>query len=93
MAKYPPFFITKEKVGLAGDFSQGAISGLIQDLNPDTIDTLDGVKAYFSDGWFHLRVSNTEGVVRVIAEGSSKEKSQAHQDTARRILRASWKQA
>jgi phosphomannomutase len=93
VATYPPFYITKEKVGLSGEFSPAAISGLIEELNPDTIDTRDGVKAYFGDGWFHLRVSNTEGVVRVIAEGSSREQSLAHQETARKILRASWKQA
>ena len=90
VAKYPPFFITKEKVELHGDFSPSSISGLIEELNPDTIDTQDGVKAYFGDGWFHLRISNTEGVVRVIAEASTKEKSLAHQESARRILRASW---
>lgn len=93
VAKYPPFFITKEKVDLGGDFSPSSISGLIEELNPDTIDTQDGVKAYFGDGWFHLRISNTEGVVRVIAEASTKEKSLAHQESARRILRASWEKA
>ena len=90
VAAYPPFYITKEKVGLDGKFSPQVISRLIREKDPDTIDVQDGVKAYFDDGWIHLRISNTEGVVRVIAEASTKEKSLFHQKTAREILRSSW---
>lgn len=90
LGQYPPFFITKEKVELEGEFSSQVISELIGDLNPVTIDTIDGVKAYFDDGWFHIRVSNTEGVVRVIAEAPSEDGSLAHQRAARKILQASW---
>lgn len=90
VAAYPTFYITKEKVDLEGEFSPEAISRLIRGKNPDTIDVRDGVKAYFGDGWFHLRISNTEGVVRVIAEASTKEKSLLHQKSAREVLRASW---
>ena len=32
------------------------------------MDTQDGLRADIEDGWFHVRVSNTEPVVRVIAE-------------------------
>jgi len=87
---YPPFFITKEKVALGGEFSPGRLSALIADLKPDTIDERDGVKALFGDGWFHLRVSNTEGVVRVIAEAQSEARSNALRERAREILRDSW---
>jgi phosphomannomutase len=88
--QYPPFFITKEKVGLEGRFSTEAIAGLAEGLAPVAVDTQDGVKAYFEDGWFHVRVSNTEGIVRVIAEASTEEKSNTHQAAARKVLEASW---
>jgi len=93
LEQYPPFFITKEKVELGGRFSPESISDLAEGLEPVTIDTLDGVKAYFDNGWFHLRVSNTEGVVRVIAEASTEEGSRELQVKAREILRASWSQS
>jgi phosphomannomutase len=32
------------------------------------MNTQDGLRVDFEDGWFHVRVSNTEPVVRVIAE-------------------------
>jgi phosphomannomutase len=35
------------------------------------IDTQDGVRIDFEDGWVHLRASNTEPIVRIVAEGRS----------------------
>ena len=90
VSKYPPFHIIKSKVELEGEFSVERISGLIDALNPDTIDTQDGVKALFSDGWIHLRVSNTEGVVRVITEAETESQSQELQRRAGEVLRSSW---
>jgi len=90
LEQYPPFFICKEKVALEGQFSTEAISRLAEGLEPASIDTQDGVKACFDDGWFHLRVSNTEGIVRVITEASTKDKSLYFQSRARDVLRASW---
>jgi phosphomannomutase len=90
IAGYPPLVITKDKVALRGAFSPGRISDALRRENPVTIDTQDGVKATFADGWIHLRVSNTEGIVRVIAEGPSAGRAQALQETARGVLDASW---
>lgn len=87
---YPPFHITKDKVELEGAFDPVRIQGLIAASNPDTIDTQDGVKAVFSDGWFHLRVSNTEGIVRVIAEAEDESRALQLRDRAREVLGASW---
>ncbi len=36
------------------------------------INTSDGLRIDFSDGWIHLRKSNTEPIVRVYSESSSK---------------------
>jgi phosphomannomutase len=88
--RYPPFIITKAKVALAGAFSPGRISDAFGAMNPVKIDLEDGVKAIFADGWIHLRVSNTEGVVRVITEGPSRERVDALQKDARAVLDASW---
>ena len=87
---YPPLVITKAKVALGGTFSPGRISSALGEMNPVRIDLEDGVKAMFADGWIHLRVSNTEGVVRVIAEGPSVQRAEALQKDARSALDASW---
>lgn len=88
--RYPPLVISKAKVALGGTFSPGRISDALGAMNPVKIDLEDGVKATFADGWIHLRVSNTEGVVRVIAEGPSLERARALQKDARAVLDASW---
>jgi len=87
---YPPFIITKDKVALRGAFAPGRISDALRLNNPVTLDTQDGVKATFADGWIHLRVSNTEGIVRVIAEGPDSKRAAALQKIARDALDASW---
>lgn len=88
--QYPTFFMTKEKIDLAGDFSIPRISGLIEGQEPATISTEDGIKAIFNDGWCHIRLSNTEGLVRIIAESMSSERTEALQGLARKALDGAW---
>jgi phosphomannomutase len=35
-----------------------------------TIDLSDGIKIVFPEGWIHVRASNTESMIRVIAEAA-----------------------
>ena len=88
--RYPPLVISKAKVALDGTFSPERISHALGRMNPVKIDVQDGVKAIFADGWIHLRVSNTEGIVRVISEAPSTERADALQHAARAALDASW---
>ncbi|GAG33470.1 unnamed protein product, partial [marine sediment metagenome] len=39
------------------------------------IDTTDGLKLLFPNHWVHIRPSNTEPIIRVIAEASSKQQA------------------
>ncbi len=90
---YPDVIIEKKKVPLGGSFDSAEITALIEDLKPVRIDTGDGVRADFDDGWFHVRVSNTEGVVRVIAESSTDERTEQLIASAGAILDKLWAQA
>ena len=71
---FPRYFIVKEKYPLSGDFAlvehslQGRFSGRLT--------TIDGMRIDMENGWIHLRRSNTEPVVRVIAEARSLEEAQ-----------------
>ncbi|HNM16077.1 MAG TPA: phosphoglucosamine mutase, partial [bacterium] len=38
------------------------------------VDTVDGVKIIFEDGWIHFRKSNTEPIMRIIAEARTQER-------------------
>jgi phosphomannomutase len=50
------------------------------------IDTRDGVKVTTPDGWFLLRGSNTEPIMRLAAEGPSQEATAALADTVQRQI-------
>ena len=41
------------------------------------INDLDGVRVDLAEGWVHVRPSNTEPIVRVIAEADTKEQAEA----------------
>ena len=82
--------MAKTRMPLEGEFSAERISDLIACLEPARVESLDGVKAVFDDGWFHVRVSNTEGVVRVMAESMSEERTGALLSAAKQVLDESW---
>ncbi|HEX8723318.1 MAG TPA: phosphoglucosamine mutase [Pyrinomonadaceae bacterium] len=46
-------------------------------------DQTDGVKVSWPDGWVHVRVSNTESLIRVIAEADTPGRARELQDWAR----------
>ena len=66
---YPRYEISKNKIELKPEMDVDAILQRVQSLYPHAeVNTIDGVKFDFEDGWVHLRKSNTEPIVRVIAE-------------------------
>ena len=64
----PPVFMLKTKVGADDLPAGGALLEALRKLGPGEIDQRDGLKWVGQDGWVHVRPSNTEPVVRIIAE-------------------------
>jgi phosphomannomutase len=52
-----------------------------------TVDETDGVKILWPDGWVHVRASNTQSLLRVIAEADDAARAQELADWARERLR------
>ena len=50
-------------------------------------DLSDGIKVSFDDGWIHVRASNTESIIRVIAEAEEPARAQELFDWARDRVR------
>ena len=44
------------------------LEGLKQRYSNEKITDIDGVKIDFSEGWVHLRKSNTEPIIRIYSE-------------------------
>lgn len=75
-ASLPQYQIAKGKIEL-GNMSPDAVLLKIQSVHAKDgiINTEDGLKIDFPDYWVHLRKSNTEPIVRVIAEAKTMEKA------------------
>jgi phosphomannomutase len=73
-ATYPNYFMAKKKIDL--DTSSN-IERLFDEVetkyNTQDINTEDGLKISFENGWVHLRRSNTEPIIRIYSESNSEE--------------------
>ena len=68
---YPQYEMVKDKLELSPDFDvEGALTRLMTYFASEKLNTEDGLKIDFSDGWVHLRRSNTEPIVRIYAEAN-----------------------
>lgn len=83
-ARYPEYFISKNKIELTSDTDIDEI--LIQIKNKykeEKITNIDGVKIDFEKKWVHLRKSNTEPIIRIYSEAKTMEEAE---DLAMQII-------
>jgi phosphomannomutase len=73
----PQYAIVKSKVEIGGK-KPDIVFQHIQAHNAvrGTVNEQDGLKIDFTDSWVHLRTSNTEPIIRIIAEARTSEKAQ-----------------
>lgn len=70
-ARYPDYFISKNKIELGNDVNVKEIFEQIKKkYKKQPFNTEDGLKIEFDDDWVHLRTSNTEPIIRIYAESS-----------------------
>ncbi len=79
-ASLPQYEMVKKKVSIAGMNPDEILARLQEKYKDQDINTLDGLKIDFEKSWVHLRKSNTEPIMRVIAEAPSKEEAEALAD-------------
>ena len=74
---YPAYFMSKNKLNLTPETNVDQIlASIAADFANEKVTTIDGVKIDFTEGWVHLRKSNTEPIIRVYSEGKSPEAAQ-----------------
>jgi phosphomannomutase len=74
VASLPQLTMIKEHVAIEPNVIFSALQDFrdaVQDEPGASLDLSDGVKVAFSDGWVHVRASNTESMIRVIAEADT----------------------
>ena len=67
----PRYSIVKEKMSCPSQRIPVVLRMLRQEFASFPMDTRDGVKVITPDGWFLVRGSNTEPIIRVVAEATS----------------------
>ena len=74
---YPPYFMSKNKIELTPGINVDQVLEKVQHkFSNEKVNTEDGVKIDFQEGWVHLRKSNTEPIIRIYSEGKSPESAQ-----------------
>ncbi len=73
VAALPPVHLVKRQVPCPSDRIGAVLARLRREHAGDRVDASDGVKVWTGDGWFLVRPSNTEPIVRLVAEAGSDE--------------------
>lgn len=83
----PKYYQFKTKRKVEGD--RKAIVAKVAELAKArgyTVDTTDGTKIIFEDGWVLVRASGTEPIIRVFSEAKSEEKAKEYLELGLRLL-------
>ncbi len=74
---YPDYYIAKNRIELTKTTNFKKVQEKIISMYPSEMLNLeDGLKIDFPDKWVHLRTSNTEPIIRIYSEASTKEKAE-----------------
>ena len=77
LASLPPYALVKEKLACPSHKIRDALRMVEREYEGYASDRRDGVKVMLPDGWFLVRGSNTEPIIRVVAEGPTEERARA----------------
>ncbi|MDD4879155.1 MAG: phosphoglucosamine mutase [Candidatus Omnitrophica bacterium] len=75
-AALPKYHMVKKKITCPPDIIYSVIDRAKRHYKDGDVDLADGVKVEWKDSWLHIRASNTEPLIRVLAESTSKEKAE-----------------
>jgi len=82
----PAYVIQKHKVEATPEQLKAGFEQLKDEFKDAELDHRDGLRFAWKDRWLIARASNTEPIVRVIAESKSVEKTSEMCETAKRLL-------
>lgn len=68
---FPEYVMIKDKLDAANINISEAFEKLKMEFASEKLNTVDGLKIDFQNGWVHLRTSNTEPIVRIYAESTT----------------------
>ncbi len=86
---YPQYSISKNKIELTPDIDVDAILEAVKvKYERENITDIDGVKIDFKDSWVHLRKSNTEPIIRIVAEAHTMVETEELVDQIKEVIKS-----
>ncbi len=84
VAATPSYAIVKDKLELSSrELADPTLAWTAEHYADQKVDTQDGVRVDWPDRWVHVRPSNTEPILRIIAEAATPDAAQALVDEVR----------
>ena len=87
VAEIPKYEIVKEKLEVAKIDENLFLKNIKSKFPKSKITSIDGIKVDLESGWLHVRSSNTEPIVRIIAEAKTKKEAKELIKTATDIIK------
>jgi phosphomannomutase len=79
------YYMSKDKFAASQNQAQKILSSAQGTFSDAKLDTTDGCRLDFADGWLHIRASNTEPIMRVIVEAKDQRTAQKYIDAVLKI--------
>ena len=76
-SKMPQYVMLKRKVELGNVPSDSILKSIAEHFSEYDVDTRDGVKVNKPEGWVHVRLSNTEPIIRIYVEAKTEESAES----------------
>lgn len=86
VAEIPSYVMIKTKFECSKDRIKKALEAVRSKYVNGRVNDSDGVRVDFDDAWAHIRGSNTEPIIRIIAEGPTRERAEALVDEMKAVL-------
>lgn len=82
----PRYTIYKTKFNVDGRFTLSDLETLVENFPEAKADRLDGLRLDWADRWLLVRPSNTEPIVRIVAEANSRDEAERLCESVRKLL-------
>jgi phosphomannomutase len=79
------YYMSKDKFAAEQNQAQQILDSAKKAFADAKLDTTDGCRFDFSDGWLHIRASNTEPVMRIIVEAKDQRTAKKYIDAVSKI--------
>jgi phosphomannomutase / phosphoglucomutase len=73
LAEIPSYFLDKRRIPCPDELKQELLDEVVEKEGNRRVDTTDGAKIYFEDGWTLIRPSGTEPLIRIYSEAREQE--------------------